>query len=323
MIITNKRDYSIDLLKFIAALLITWSHFEKPLGEFSILATGGAFGDSLFFFASGYTLLLSKRNYSFINWYKRRINRIYPTVFTWALFSAVLWNRSDNMIDIIIHGGGFFVTCIMVFYLLFYPIKLLFSDYMWIAMFLCFITLGLAYFVIDFSNAQFVYYWKWSFFFISMLLGAAIGKRKKGGFTSNIKNKWMFSLLGLLVSVICYYTLMSLESNYQFVAIFTIIPLIGFTVFLFELCNTSLAMKLYETKTSHLIIMTIGGLCLEIYIVQPLLLTDKMNHLFPFNLLIMFMIIILVAYILKSASRLWSQTFKDEDYNWKEIIKLY
>lgn len=44
-----KRDYSIDILKCLAAVIITWSHFELPLGKYSILATGGSFGDCLFF----------------------------------------------------------------------------------------------------------------------------------------------------------------------------------------------------------------------------------------------------------------------------------
>ena len=66
-----KRDYSIDVLKCLAALIITWSHFEKPLGEYSFLATGGAFGDALFFFCSGYTLFLGRRAKGFtINFFR-------------------------------------------------------------------------------------------------------------------------------------------------------------------------------------------------------------------------------------------------------------
>ncbi len=72
-----KRDFSVDVLKFLAALLITNSHMEILYGEYSFMATGGAIGDALFFFCSGYTLFLG-RNASFFNWYKRRINRIYP-----------------------------------------------------------------------------------------------------------------------------------------------------------------------------------------------------------------------------------------------------
>lgn len=73
--------------------------------KFSALATGGAIGDVFFFFCSGFTLFLSKQR-RFDNYYKRRINRIYPTVFMWALLASVLFNNKDNMQEIIIWGGG-------------------------------------------------------------------------------------------------------------------------------------------------------------------------------------------------------------------------
>lgn len=117
------RDYSIDILKCLAALLVTHSHFENVYGDYAVLATGGSFGDCLFFFCSGYTLLLSRRNLNFANWYKRRISRIYPTVFSWALLLALFFHGHMNMAEILLHGGGFFVSCIMVFYVLFYGIK--------------------------------------------------------------------------------------------------------------------------------------------------------------------------------------------------------
>ena len=66
----------------------------------------------------------------------------------------------------------------------------------------------------------------------------------------------------------------------------------------------------------------ISGLCLEIYLVQGTLFTDKMNNLFPLNIPIMFVIIILGAYMLRCCARIFAQTFKDGDYNWKAIIKL-
>lgn len=71
----RQRDISIDVLKFFAVLLITNSHMDLLYGKYSALATGGAIGDVLFFFASGFTLFLGAR--TFDNYYKRRINRIY------------------------------------------------------------------------------------------------------------------------------------------------------------------------------------------------------------------------------------------------------
>ena len=61
----EKRDYSIDILKFLAVFLIINSHMDALYVKYGILATGGVIGNVLFLFASGYTLLLSKRNLSF------------------------------------------------------------------------------------------------------------------------------------------------------------------------------------------------------------------------------------------------------------------
>lgn len=53
----RQRNPSIDILKFFAALLITNSHmgllYPDSLAKFS---TGGAIGDVLFFFCSGFTV---------------------------------------------------------------------------------------------------------------------------------------------------------------------------------------------------------------------------------------------------------------------------
>ena len=86
----KQRDTSIDILKFIAVLAITNSHMELLYGKYSALATGGAIGDVLFFFASGFTLFLGVER-TFDNYYKRRISRIYPTVFAWAVLGSLLF----------------------------------------------------------------------------------------------------------------------------------------------------------------------------------------------------------------------------------------
>ena len=56
----KQRDVSIDILKFFAALIITNSHMGLLYGKYSMFATGGAIGDVLFFFASGFTLFMGR-----------------------------------------------------------------------------------------------------------------------------------------------------------------------------------------------------------------------------------------------------------------------
>lgn len=51
------KNKGIILLKFVAALFITYSHMAILFPKFQGLVTGGAIGDGLFFFCSGFTLV--------------------------------------------------------------------------------------------------------------------------------------------------------------------------------------------------------------------------------------------------------------------------
>ena len=319
-----KRDYSIDILKCFAVLIITWSHFEKPLGDYSYLSTGGAFGDALFFFCSGYTIFLGRKANGFLNWYKNRINRIYPTVFAWALVKSLLFNTSNNILEILQTGGGYFVSCIMIFYVFYYFIKLYAIKHLNIVLLISILTTSCSYFILDNSNTYIMYLWQWSLYFSVMLLGGIIGRKRQqeSGMKNNVTYK---TFIILFVSVICYYSLMYLEQklSMNMIRMFTILPLLTFSYALHKLCTAKITERIYANKYAHIAIMTIGGLCLEIYLVQPRLLTDKFNSIFPFNLIIMFLIIFVSAYLLRCLSRIWMQTFKDGEYDWKAIIKLY
>ncbi len=52
----RERDYAIDIVKFLAVLMIINSHADIMYPHLKILATGGAIGDCLFLFCSGFTL---------------------------------------------------------------------------------------------------------------------------------------------------------------------------------------------------------------------------------------------------------------------------
>lgn len=74
----------ISLIRFLATILITNSHFDAlyPAG-FSWLSTGGALGNALFFLVSGYTLYLSSRR-NFAEWILRRYSKIFPAVWIFS-----------------------------------------------------------------------------------------------------------------------------------------------------------------------------------------------------------------------------------------------
>ena len=90
--------------------------------------------------------------------------------------------------------------------------------------------------------------------------------------------------------------------------------------YFFKVMNSKYIDSIYSKRWVYVPVRFIGGLCLEIYLVQFSLFTDNMNNLFPLNLLIMFAIIIISAYLLRCGARLFSQTFMESDYDWHKII---
>lgn len=91
-----------DFLKLLAALLVAASHYSgyalshgHANVAYSVLAaTGGYIGVAIFFFLSGYGLMMSekKRHISFFSFIKRRLVKLYlPVVFVSAIWGIVRW----------------------------------------------------------------------------------------------------------------------------------------------------------------------------------------------------------------------------------------
>lgn len=317
-----KRNISINILKCIAAILITNSHMDLLYGKYSTFATGGAIGDALFFFCSGFTLFLGRTG-RFDNWYKRRINRIYPTVFAWAILGAFLFGYNFNMRHTILFGGGWFVACIMMYYVFLYFIQhFMFDKLRWgfaAVMLICVVWYILLDKPAHYNMYGNVYYLKWGFYFLFMLLGSMLGISKW-----NFDYCFKWDMLKLLVSVFVFYGIQIIGlkiSVVHSIQLITLIPLLFVVFYFYKICNSKLLKRCYDHRIGGWLIKFIGGLCLEIYLVQDSLFTDKMNNIFPLNIPIIFSIIVFAAYILRCASRIFSQTFKEQEFDWKSVIK--
>jgi len=77
--VSNPEKTDSNILRFIAIALIINSHLDEYY-PIPYVATGGAIGNSLFFFVSSFGLLLSemKNPRGFLDWYSKRVKRIYP-----------------------------------------------------------------------------------------------------------------------------------------------------------------------------------------------------------------------------------------------------
>ena len=323
----KERNVSIDILKCFAAILITNSHMNILYGDYQFLATGGCIGDVLFFFCSGFTLFLKPMGEvtQFPNWYKRRINRIYPSVIAVAIFACVFFDTQWNIIDIIVAKRYWFVSCIMLYYIAIFFVASYFKDKIFVISLL--IAIGTAiwfYFICQepkFSIYSPATHIRWLLFFVFMLLGA-----KMGEIANKIKSKPLTDLLFLILSITCFYGLYVVGlrvKNLVVLQYFSFIPLISIMYYLYKVGASRTAERLYRNRIGNFFIRFIGGLCLEIYMVQFFLFTDKMNALFPLNIVIMFLIIFIAAYITRCLARFISQTFKDTPYDWEKMVNWY
>lgn len=179
------KKIHIELLKFIAMVLIINTHMAPLYPKYDILATGGTIGNALFFFCSGLTLFLG-RNDRFDNWYKRRIGRIYPSVIAWAIIAYFVFGHVYNVYDIIVGDNYWFISCIMIYYVFLYVIRNYLLSFKKAVFYVsCGIPI-IWYLCVEDGSTYFMYgktMFKYFYWFPFMLLGAYVG----GGGLSQFK----------------------------------------------------------------------------------------------------------------------------------------
>ena len=331
---SSKRwDLSIEMLKAIAALLVMNSHMDAMYGEYSFLGTGGAIGDALFFFCSGYALFLSSREENFFNWYKRRIQRIYPSVLVVSLIGASYIMDQYHYSIFADMGTSWFIMCIFLYYALLYPIKRYAADHIRYVMLAVVVIIILWYFIIGVEpkSAGNIYgatYFKWSVYFLFMLFGAICGRcrvepERLDIFHLRRTPNVFVSIGGVIISVVAFYAIFTYTGRdlrlepYQ---LFSIIPLMSTCWFLWRFANTEFSVMMMHSKSIGYPLRFIGGLCLEILIGQAFIFTTRLNHIFPWNIPLIMIGVVLFAYIIRTLSRLLLQSFQKENYDWRAMV---
>ena len=309
------RNTGIDWLKVLAVFLVMNSHMQICYPKYGFLASGGAIGDALFFFASGFTLFLG-RTMRFDNWYKRRINRIYPSIFATAIITWAIWKNVDSIGDILLGKRYWFIGCILIYYILLYPIKVikegLLAPY--------FLGLGGAICVLiyfTFFNNGVAFYSGGLFrcfaYFLIMLQGAIMGK-----YAGNYRFKWGHVVL-LLTSIIAFYLLFYVGQHNSLILL-SFIALFGITRYCYICCCSPMLQKLYNNKWIGQIVYIVSQLCLDVYLIQKFIFTDSLNWLFPLNVPIIMLLVIFAAYFVKMLAGFISQSFKSESYEWRKML---
>lgn len=321
----REREYSIDILKFFAALLITNSHIKvyEPLYQ---LSTGGSIGDVLFLFCSGFTLFMGRMG-RFDNWYKRRLFRIFPSVICWGILAAFVFGRTDTVDETIINGGGWFVQCILIYYILAYPIRKYASNHLSIIVIIVTIIVCLWFAFMDKNEGFMIYGWnycKWGAFFLFFIQGAYLSIYRD---RNRARPTFIKSLCRLILCVIAWYGILYMQQRYQlsvYLQLISLLPLFGISYYFFIWCRSTTMEKVYEYKIINYLFRGIGGLCFEIYLVQNTIY--HVVHIpisYPYNILILWVCIFFWAYVLHVTTNFMVQTVKEMDYDWKKMIRIF
>jgi hypothetical protein len=236
----------------------------------------------------------------------------------------------QSLVDTLLNGGGWFVSCIMLYYIAFFFIRKYLIRYLYHVL-IGTLLISFCLYPLFCTGDDFSIYgntfFKWIFFFSSMLVGAITGRQIMGrntlpDHTSHAHFCWN-DLFKMIACVVAFYGCFYLKNtSLDWLQCLSIIPLLGIPCCLYKICDAEVFKRLYYKKISGTVIRLIGGLCLEIYIVQGALFTTSLNSLFPLNLFIIFVEIVAWAYVLRCLARIWTQTFQNEDYNWKLIFTI-
>lgn len=324
------RNHAVDIMKFLAAIAITNSHMINLYPEkYNLLATGGAIGDALFFFCSGF-LLVNSRGGDFFNWYKRRINRIFPTIFAVALVGIIFDGNDPTLKHVIVNSGGWFVQAIFLFYALFWFVRRFLTDKLWIAI-LTDLIITLLWFIWFWDKSVFILYdgtyLRWAAYFGVMLTGAMMSNYIQSHSYEGKKHSGLLDVTLLIVLLIFYYGYQLAWNQFPFLKDFQIIlvlSLIGIVVTIYRLCSSHKVISVYLNKYLHWFVYGVSACCLEIYLCGGMVfwIGRKLIGFFPLNIIVTFLCIFIVAYFVKVFSSFLGQTFKSENYDWKAIVKL-
>jgi len=322
------RNYGLDFMKFIAAIFITNSHFIPIYKDVNVgLATLGVHGNALFFFVAGFLLIagFQTNENTFGNWFKKRIQRLWPAVFLWTLIVSIVWNDTLTWQKIVVAPEYWFLQCIVIFYAIYYFVgkRMLNRGGNW-RCFLSSVLVSVVYAFLMPKSAGSIFHSSWHYvchFSVMVLGGLAFIYKDK------IKKEYFFmDLIWLGFSFIAYFAVMAIgkgQTDWKYyIQIIALIPLHTFCWFFYKVCSYSWCDKIFLTKRLRWPFITVSSLTLEIYIVQFHIITDKYNSLFPISWIIVFAQICFAAYLLRVCVNVFIQFMRKEDWNWSAVIHL-
>jgi len=271
----------------------------------------GLLGDVIFFAVSGFCLY--NINGNFMQWYSKRIKRIYPTVWIITIIYLLLgfYTFEDmNILQYMIYPTYYhFIASIIVLYLLYYAIiksKKLSTRLPHIIGITCIIQLLIyvllydkTYYHIDTVREPMIRF----LFFEAMLMGAYFRQNKEKFLNKNKVSNWIItgSLLCAYFASKLIFTKFDSLSYMQILNQYILIATLFFILKSFAGIDGKLEKLPKYVKG---IISFISQITLEIYLVQYVIIPRLAHIVFPLNWLIITAIIIVSAFLLHKISTL-------------------
>lgn len=295
-------------MKCFATLLITNAHLGPYYPEdLRFLSFGGALGNALFFFCSGYMLTLSIKKRNYIFWILRRLFRIMIPTWCFLILSSLYYNNQAFDILKFVCTPYWFVNAIIIFYLLYYPIIKYLTNYIiCICIILSIMTVVLFYstdyhhwMIEECVNDIYIHY---LYYFLIMLIGGWISIYKNSNIIINSLKKSIFGVT-FFVSLYMAVKYNIIHSDFPIYSLQLLLPVL-LLVFCLLIYNTSLIICNTYLKDGkvNVIIEKLSNITLEIYLVQFLIMDIFQNLKFPYGLLVVVSFIFITAELLHNLS---------------------
>ena len=136
--------------------------------------------------------------------------------------------------------------------------------------------------------------------------------------TSRIIYRW-WCLPLLLLCIIVWYGINYIGKS-NALQLLSYIPLIGVCCCFYQLGKAPLIVKLFEKRIFGNVLYIVGNLCLESYLIQKYIFTVALNDLFPLNIPLIMIAVLLAAYLLHILSRAISQIFDSKPFDWTTLL---
>ena len=275
-------------LKFTGCILVTNSHLGN-LYPISQLAIGGMLGNVLFFLCSGYCL--SCKNTVFIEWYSKRLKRIYPSL---IIANLIVGNYAicENVLDVfrvfIYPSVYWFIGAILFFYILMYFIGIYCNSIRKLNILQCVVLIiYLTVYVICVDKSKWSVegegYFKCIFYFGVNLLGFYL--KRKGIKKYNVRILICLSGLMLFLHLT---SRLACEISPEFLMVQCLVQLfaLGFGVSVFFLgysCEKQL--KVISPRVRKIVTL-IGASTLEVYLLTKNITYFEKIKIFPLNIIL-------------------------------------